>query len=598
MAGLLDMFGPLLGIPASTAADPNSEFTPEMQRYIAGQRLQGIGAGLMKAGGASRIPVGLLDAVGGAMDQGNQYADQGMGLLGQASRQQLYRQQAAKAKAEADAQARSDREFGLLPEGQNSPAMPQPSQPQPIRAPAPLTSNQYSEAFNAAGAKYGIDPKILDQIAKVESNYNPNARNPGSTASGMMQMTDAAWKDVQGDPTKRFDPAANIDGGARYLAMQRDRFGGDINKAVMAYNQGGGAINSGRPEALAAGQQYAQRVLGQPTATDASPSPQQPPQQGYTAAERQYLAQPGTPQQRAERMWNIQQARQRDAQQNRVKTPEQVQQEMQIRAAGVAPDRTMIQVPDPKSPTGFSYVPRASITPGTPAMGPNGTAMEFTDDGKVKSIAMGPGVGKGGINAGGMTQTNQTDINKQLMDATATRMQLTDIASKFKPEYQQFLPRAGMEWAALKDRFGTLAPADRTKLADFTQYRASAAQNFTGILKNLSGQAVTPGEAKRAEAWIPNAGTGMFDGDSPTELSSKLDRFTDFTNKAVARLHYAAKNGLSVDKVPLEDMPKVMNERGIAIKSQLIQSRPGLSDEQADTMTRDLLAREFGLAGR
>lgn len=38
---------------------------------------------------------------------------------------------------------------------------------------------------------------ILDRIAKVESGNNPNAKNPNSSASGLFQITDGTWRDLQ-----------------------------------------------------------------------------------------------------------------------------------------------------------------------------------------------------------------------------------------------------------------------------------------------------------------------------------------------------------------------------------------------------------------
>ena len=38
------------------------------------------------------------------------------------------------------------------------------------------------------------------------------------------------------------DPLANLEGGARYLREQMDRFDGDIEKALAAYNAGPGRV--------------------------------------------------------------------------------------------------------------------------------------------------------------------------------------------------------------------------------------------------------------------------------------------------------------------------------------------------------------------
>src|SRR3712207_6793746 len=62
------------------------------------------------------------------------------------------------------------------------------------------------------------------------------------------------------DPT---DPAQAIDGGAKYLRQQLDRFGGDQAKALAAYNAGPGAVQRfGGVPPYAETQNYVQKVLG------------------------------------------------------------------------------------------------------------------------------------------------------------------------------------------------------------------------------------------------------------------------------------------------------------------------------------------------
>lgn len=119
---------------------------------------------------------------------------------------------------------------------------------------------QYDAQITAAATKYGIDPALLKGLIRQESNFNPSARS-GAGAQGLTQLMPgtAATLGVT-DPT---DPAQAIDGGAKYLKAQLDRFGGDPSKALAAYNAGPGAVAKyGGVPPYAETQNYVAKVLG------------------------------------------------------------------------------------------------------------------------------------------------------------------------------------------------------------------------------------------------------------------------------------------------------------------------------------------------
>ena len=97
----------------------------------------------------------------------------------------------------------------------------------------------YGAEITAAAKANGIDPALLAGLIKQESNFNPNAGS-GAGARGLTQLmpTTAAGLGV----SNVLDPVQSINGGAKYLKQQLDAFGGDVTKALAAYNAGPGAV--------------------------------------------------------------------------------------------------------------------------------------------------------------------------------------------------------------------------------------------------------------------------------------------------------------------------------------------------------------------
>ncbi|MGX6607777.1 transglycosylase SLT domain-containing protein [Micromonosporaceae bacterium Da 78-11] len=97
----------------------------------------------------------------------------------------------------------------------------------------------YGDLFVKAGAKYGVSPKLLAAVAKVESGYDPNAVSK-SGARGLMQLMPTTARGLGVENS--FDPAQAIDGGAKLLAQNLREFK-SVPLALAAYNAGGGAVH-------------------------------------------------------------------------------------------------------------------------------------------------------------------------------------------------------------------------------------------------------------------------------------------------------------------------------------------------------------------
>ncbi|OAO00805.1 hypothetical protein A8B75_17570 [Sphingomonadales bacterium EhC05] len=100
----------------------------------------------------------------------------------------------------------------------------------------------YLSSIRAAERKHALPFGLLDALIWQESRYNPMAVSPAG-AGGLTQLMPGTASDL--GVKNRFDPSANIDGGARYLKQMLDKFGG-IHLALAAYNAGPNAVLKAR----------------------------------------------------------------------------------------------------------------------------------------------------------------------------------------------------------------------------------------------------------------------------------------------------------------------------------------------------------------
>ena len=107
-----------------------------------------------------------------------------------------------------------------------------------VLADMPLADQNLSTLIEAAARKYKVDPKLVAAVAEVESNGNQDAVSSVG-AIGVMQLMPDTAASLGVDP---YNKQQNIEGGAKYLRQMLDSFGGDLKKAVAAYNAGPGAV--------------------------------------------------------------------------------------------------------------------------------------------------------------------------------------------------------------------------------------------------------------------------------------------------------------------------------------------------------------------
>ncbi|WP_144509990.1 transglycosylase SLT domain-containing protein [Bacillus sp. FJAT-22090] len=100
-------------------------------------------------------------------------------------------------------------------------------------------SGKYSSEINSAASKYGVDPNLIAAIIKQESGFNAKAVSSAG-ARGLMQLMPGTASGL--GVKDSFNAAQNIMGGTKYIADQLKAFGGNLEKALAAYNAGPGNV--------------------------------------------------------------------------------------------------------------------------------------------------------------------------------------------------------------------------------------------------------------------------------------------------------------------------------------------------------------------
>lgn len=99
---------------------------------------------------------------------------------------------------------------------------------------------QYNDIISEASAKYGVNENIIKSVILTESAAKENAISKAK-AKGLMQLMDFTAKDM--GVKNVWDPRENIMGGTKYLSQLIEKYNGNLEFALAAYNAGPGNVN-------------------------------------------------------------------------------------------------------------------------------------------------------------------------------------------------------------------------------------------------------------------------------------------------------------------------------------------------------------------
>jgi hypothetical protein len=102
-----------------------------------------------------------------------------------------------------------------------------------------VRGSQWDDVIDHHAREQGVRADLVRAVIQVESAFNPRARSHKGAMGLMQLMPDTARELGVRNP---YDPLENIRGGVTYLRGLLDRFDGNEELALAAYNAGPGAV--------------------------------------------------------------------------------------------------------------------------------------------------------------------------------------------------------------------------------------------------------------------------------------------------------------------------------------------------------------------
>jgi soluble lytic murein transglycosylase-like protein len=126
-----------------------------------------------------------------------------------------------------------------------------------------VPQSPYGQIIYDVAIRHSINPHLVAALIHVESAFNARAVSPAGARGLMQLLPETARRFGLNKKKDLFDPKKNLEAGVRYLQWLANRFGGDAEKILAAYNAGEGAVERfGGIPPYQETQSYVQKIFG------------------------------------------------------------------------------------------------------------------------------------------------------------------------------------------------------------------------------------------------------------------------------------------------------------------------------------------------
>jgi soluble lytic murein transglycosylase-like protein len=126
-----------------------------------------------------------------------------------------------------------------------------------------VPQSPYGKIIYDIAIRHSINPHLVAALIHVESAFNARAVSPMGAYGLMQLLPETARRFGLTRKKDLFNPKKNLEAGVRYLKWLTDRFNGDAQKILAAYNAGEGAVDKfGGIPPYQETQSYVQKIFG------------------------------------------------------------------------------------------------------------------------------------------------------------------------------------------------------------------------------------------------------------------------------------------------------------------------------------------------